>query len=172
MTENERDESLEGSLTRVSQAIRSACSKQIGVLDSSFLCQSLSALGPRDPECVAVSATLRQVVERLKSKSIGCVLVVGEDGRLKGIFSERDLLLKVVGNEAALYEERIERFMTPDPVAELPTTTVAFALTLMSSGGFRHLPLVDQDGMPIGIISVKDIVEFIVGTLMRDIEGL
>jgi CBS domain-containing protein len=56
--------------------------------------------------------------------------------------------------------------MTADPVRERPETTIAFALTLMSNGGFRHLPIVDDEDQPIGILSVKDVVDFLVQKMM------
>ncbi|WKZ56911.1 MAG: CBS domain-containing protein [Bdellovibrionota bacterium] len=172
MTDRKEGDELLESLTRVGEAIRGACSKQIGVLDSSFLCQSLSVLKCQEPEMVAPTASLRSVVEMLRARSIGCVLVGDSTGKLLGIFSERDLLVKALVADPVPWDEPIERFMTAEPVAEMPTTTVAFALTLMSQGGFRHLPLIDQDGVPIGIVSIKDIVDFIVSTLMQDLEGL
>jgi CBS domain-containing protein len=59
--------------------------------------------------------------------------------------------------------------MTKDPIAQTPDITVAFALNLMSQGGFRHLPLVDERNIPVGILSVKDMMDFIVGSF---VEGL
>jgi len=71
--------------------------------------------------------------------------------------------------KVASFDLPIESVMTKDPVCERPETTVAYALNLMSHGGFRHLPIVDQDMMPIGILSVKDVVDYLVGKMM---EGL
>ena len=63
----------------------------------------------------------------------------------------------------------VEDFMTKDPVRESPEASIAFALNLMSHGGFRHVPIVDQDNIPIGIISVKDVVDHIVKCMLEEI---
>ena len=153
----------------VSAAIRAMCSKEFGVLDSSFLCQSLSMMNPVEPFCVNQSASLNDAIALLQKHHIGCVLVVDQRGKLVGIFTERDCMLKVVGKNLDLAQTPIADLMTRDPVAESPDTTTAFGLNLMSHGGFRHLPLVDQEGLPVGIISIKNIVDFIVDTMTRDL---
>jgi CBS domain-containing protein len=59
--------------------------------------------------------------------------------------------------------------MTAKPVTERPDVSLAFALNLMSNGGFRHVPIVDQDNMPIGILSVKDVIDHIVQKMVQAI---
>lgn len=154
------------------KSIQNACSTSIGVLDSGFLCRSISVLNPKNPICVAENTTVSQTVEHLRSNRVGCVLVVSPKGKLVGIFSERDLLLKVMDDYPVKAGKPITLFMTKDPVAEGPDATIAFALNLMSSGGFRHLPLVDAEGGPIGIVSVKDVVDFIVESFTASLLNL
>ena len=67
---------------------------------------------------------------------------------------------------ASLDTAVVADFMTPDPMRELPDATLAYALNLMSNGGFRHAPIVDQDDVPIGIISVKDVVNCLVERML------
>jgi predicted transcriptional regulator len=57
---------------------------------------------------------------------------------------------------------KVESVMTPDPETLPPTASVAFALNKMSVDGYRHIPIVDEDGRAIGVLSVKDIVHFVV----------
>jgi CBS domain-containing protein len=64
---------------------------------------------------------------------------------------------------------RVGDFMTKDPVREKPEASLAFALSVMSHGGFRHVPIVDQDDVPIGMVSVKDVVDFFVKTMLDGI---
>ncbi len=61
--------------------------------------------------------------------------------------------------------------MTPQPVAQPPDVTIAHVLNLMSVRGFRHIPLVDEQHVPVGIISVKDIVDYITGEFIRALES-
>jgi CBS domain-containing protein len=118
------------------------------------------ALGP--PITVRSDASLRSVVETLQREHIGCVLVTDESGKLAGIFTERDLLTKVVLRSLDWNEERIVDYMTADPETLRPDDRIAWALKLMHVGGYRHVPLTDEAGRPVGVISVKDIVDFIV----------
>lgn len=156
----------------LAQTIQQACMSSVGVLDSGFLCRSVSVLNSKQPLCIPVHTALEEVVALLRSNKVGCVLIVGADGKLSGIFSERDLLLKAMDNYEVKKKLDVGQFMTKDPVAERPDATIAFALNLMSSGGFRHLPLVDESNMPVGIVSVKDVVDFIVESFTSSLLNL
>jgi len=93
--------------------------------------------------------------------NIGCVLVTDAENRLAGIFTEWDVLMKVAGIVKDLSQRRIADFMTPEPVALKEEMPIAHALNLMSIHGFRHLPLVDDNGQPTGIISFRDVVGYL-----------
>jgi CBS domain-containing protein len=64
--------------------------------------------------------------------------------------------------------EPISSVMTRDPVTQSVDCTIGFALTLMSEGGFRHIPVVDEAGYPISLLSVKEVMDFIVGRFIDD----
>ncbi len=160
--ENDRPANLVAQQSHIEQAIQSACQVSFGVLDTNFLCRSVSVLEPKKPLAVRDTDNLETVVSLLQKNRVGCVLVLGERDTLRGIFSERDVMLKVVDRYEALKSKPIKEFMTPDPVTQPPDATIGFVLNLMSSGGFRHMPIVAADGTAIGIVSVKDVVDFIV----------
>ena len=162
----EKTKSKVMSESSVSEALRKVCSTEFGVFNSSFLCQSIGTVNPPTPICVAPSTTLLEVVQILKTNKIGCVLVTDGAGILKGIFTERDCLLKVVGSAMNLATTLVEEVMTKDPIAEPPDTTIAFVLNLMSQGGFRHIPIVDGDRKPVAIVSVKDVLDHMVGSFV------
>ena len=109
-----------------------------------------------------IGATLQEAVETLQQRHIGCVLLVSDDGKLAGIFTERDLLNKVAGQRLEWKKERVADYMTSDPETLRPDDRIAWALNLMHMGGYRHVPLTDEAGRPVGVVSVKDIVDFIV----------
>jgi len=155
--------------SQLEATIRVACKARFGSLDTGFLCQTVSALNPKTPICVSRADSITAVVAQLRSNAVGCVLVVESDGALAGIFSERDLVVKVIGTAADVMSHPVERYMTLDPVAESPDITVAFALNLMSLGGFRHLPLIDDARRPIGLLSVKDVVDYLVMRMTEDL---
>ena len=74
----------------------------------------------------------------------------------------RDLLNKVAGRKLDWSECRVADFMTRDPETLRPDDRIVWALNLMHVGGYRHVPLVDAANRPVGVISIKDIVQFIV----------
>ena len=93
--------------------------------------------------------------------NIGCVLVTDEENRLVGIFTEWDVLMRVAGIVDDLTQRTIADFMTPEPFALKADLPIAQALNLMSVHGFRHLPLLDDNGHPTGIISFRDVVGYL-----------
>lgn len=124
----------------------------------------------RDPITVEADATVADAVEAMNDHHIGCVLVLRE-GRLVGIFTERDVLTKVVfKHDAALTP--IESVMTPRPEVLELDGTIAYALNMMSVGGYRHLPVVDRDGRPVAVLSVRDIVDYLVQLYPEDVLNL
>lgn len=153
-------------------AIRMANTTGFGALSSEFLAKSLGVLNPKTPLCVPETATIGEVVSLLQKYSVGSVLIVGAEGKIKGIFTERDCLLKVIGKGFDMTKTAITAVMTANPETQKLDGTIAYALNLMSLGGFRHIPIVDDDNMPIGIISVKQVVDYLVKSLNDDLLDL
>ncbi len=109
---------------------------------------------------VPPGTTIGQAARIMKEYRVGCVLV--EDaGKLVGIFTERDILAKLVGTGYDPATVAVDGVMTRNPETLTPDDPIAFALQRMSVGGFRHVPLVDSEGGSVGILSVKDIVDYL-----------
>lgn len=134
---------------------------EFGALNLNFLEMEVGGLAPAEPHCVMGSESVASAIAKLRDMKVGCLLVVDQMGILTGIFSERDCILKVFGEIPDYSQVPVQNYMTPDPVTGSEEITVAFALNLMSQGGFRHLPLVDVSGRPVGILSVKNIIDAI-----------
>ena len=113
------------------------------------------AQGPRLRKDVRMADLEYEVDE-----GVGTVLVVDPAGQLAGIFSERDLLLRVPDEAAQTGTRPLAEFMTPHPESVRPDDPLALALQKMDVGGYRHLPVV-TDGKPIGVISVRDLMRHI-----------
>ena len=109
--------------------------------------------------CLPGSATVRQAVEILREARHGCVLIE-EDGRLTGIFTERDLLSRVILQGLDPAATRLEEVMTPDPFTLSSNDPPAFAIHRMVSQGLRHLPIVD-DGELKGFVSVRNVLRYV-----------
>jgi CBS domain-containing protein len=120
----------------------------------------VSRLEPSDPHIVERTATVADAVGLMRHENVGCVLVC-DSGRLIGLFTERDLMCRVlaVGKPLIL---PIAEVMTPDPVTVLPADTIRVAVRKMKAGGHRHLPVVDENSRPVGILSVKRVVRYLV----------
>lgn len=149
--------------------IQQACAAGMQLLPPSILCESIGTLGIKKPLTVSLNTPLSECTALLQKHRIGSLIVVNDDGRIAGIFTERDCVLKVISKVASLDTAVVADFMTPDPMRELPDATLAYALNLMSNGGFRHVPIVDQDDVPIGIISVKDVVDYLVERMLSGV---
>jgi CBS domain-containing protein len=121
---------------------------------------AIRALRTHEPSEVSVGATVGDAVACMRESKSGCVLVT-EHRKPIGIFTERDVLTKVVGGHLALSTPLAE-VMTHDPQAVAERNSVADVIRRMLTGGFRHMPVVDSSGNVTGVISVKRIVEYLV----------
>lgn len=120
----------------------------------------VSSLGPAEPVCVEADQSLASALQLMQQRQTGCLLVM-QGGQLVGIFTERDAVMKVGADVSRLAESPIRDLMTPDPETIDATASVAFALHKMDLGGYRHLPVMDADDLPAGVISVRDILRFL-----------
>ena len=156
------DEWIEEDLELQAEASEGKASR---VLDQRMIREPIRLLQPRAPLALPPTATVSDALRTMREHRIGCVLVVAGE-RLVGILTERDLLLKL--DQAALGRP-VAELMTPDPEVLSPDDPIVYALNKMSVGGFRHVPLVDAGGQPVGVISVKDIVDYIVDFFPNDV---
>jgi CBS domain-containing protein len=121
--------------------------------------ESVTRLQPGAPLCLQAGQAVAEAVGRMRQAGVGCALVMSGD-RLCGIFTERDLMRRVLARGLPL-TERLAACMTPDPVVVYPTESVGAAVRRMEEGGYRHLPVVDPSGRPLGVLSVKRIVHYL-----------
>ncbi|SRR5713226_7151508 len=131
---------------------------------------SISDLNLRPPILIDASATAVSAVAAMNEKHIGCLLVQ-KDGKLAGIFTERDVLKRVTFRDGSR-TMTIDEVMTKSPQTLEATDTLAFALNTMSVGGYRHVPIVDRGGKPVGVLSVRDIVDFLVELFPQEVLNL
>jgi CBS domain-containing protein len=133
----------------------------IGVIDKTFLAQSVSFLRPPVPLTLPETAPAFEAIRLFQTNKIGCVVILDTEGKLSGMFTERDVVLKLFKDTTDLHQVPISGFATTHPQTIQMTTSIAFALNMMCAGGYRHLPIVDDEGYPVGIISVKNILDYI-----------
>ena len=129
-------------------------------VDEGIFDRSIRDLHYHPPLCMQRGKMLGEAVKLMREHTVGAVMV--QDGeKLVGILSERDILRKVLGSQVDLNRATVDQYMTPNPEVATLIDTIGRAIFLMHGGGFRHLPLVDDQHRPVGIVSVKDILEYI-----------
>jgi CBS domain-containing protein len=123
--------------------------------------ESVSRLEPDPLLRVTPDQPVAEAVSLMRQQGAGCVMVCSLEGTLLGIFSERDLLRRVLAEGLPL-SIPVSSCMTPEPVVVQPTESVGAAIRRMEEGGYRHLPVVDPTGKPVGLLSVKQVVHYLV----------
>ena len=126
-----------------------------------LLGERLDQLEVGAPEILDATADVDDAIRRMHDKGIDCVLVV-DDGRLVGIFTDRDAVLKVAGTKAG--SQPLSAVMTHDPVVLRHNETIAVALNKMAVGGFRHIPIV-ENGRPTGVVTARDVFHHLAESL-------
>lgn len=128
-------------------------------VEQGLLNDRIEILHPKKPSTVSPQSPVDEVLQRMTAESIGCVIVV-EGDQVRGIFSERDALLRLGADVANFAGRPIESVMTPDPVTLRAEDKIAFALHKMHVGGYRHIPIL-ADGKLTGVISIRDILFYL-----------
>ncbi len=120
---------------------------------------------------VDVSTTVGDAVKCMQEKKIGSV-VVTKNGKLEGIITERDILMKVIGIIDDWKNASVEDVMTRNPQSLMPQDEIAYVLNNMHVGGYRHVPIVNEDDEPISMISIKDVVSWLLDHFPMEIINL
>lgn len=129
-------------------------------LGKSLKIESVGRLHPTALVHLSPAQTVAEAIALLRQEGVGCLLVCDRE-RVVGIFTERDLLLRVLAQGKPLTLP-LAHCMTPNPASVEPKDSISAAIQQMEAGGYRHLPVVDHEGRPLGVLSVKRIVHYIV----------
>ena len=168
---------LEGSISEMTDDpyFNDLADRSPGTFDARVLRQPLAVLPTRSPICFKESDAVSEAMRSMQREHRGCVLVT-EDGtsrsRLTGIFTERDVLIRVIDRGRNPATLTLGEVMIRDPECLTVDASVAWVLNKMSVGGFRHVPAVDDEGCPSLIVSVRDVVEFLVQSFPSEILNL
>jgi len=128
-------------------------------VEEGLLEDQIEILAPKTPLTVSLGTSVGEVLKKMVDKSIGCVIVVDGD-QVRGIFTERDALMRLGANVATYVEEPIESLMIPDPITLNARDKIAFALHKMHVGGYRHIPILSEEKL-VGVISIRDILNYL-----------
>jgi CBS domain-containing protein len=143
-----------------------------GRFDADLVRESVTALPVREAIVLAATNTVTEAMRAMQREHRGCVLVTNEGtnrSKLLGIFTERDVLFRIVDRGKNPATLPIGDVMTPDPDVIPLSASIAYALNKMSVGGFRHIPVVDEEHCPAFVVSVRDVVAFLVEAFPREV---
>jgi CBS domain-containing protein len=122
--------------------------------------QSLATLNPAD--------SVMDAVNLMTERKIGAVIIVDNSAKLAGIFTERDLVNRVVAKGLDAATVPLSKVMTANPDTLGPNDTAMNALNLMSARRYRHLPVIDGDTV-IGMVSIRDLFNVVKAELEEDL---
>lgn len=115
--------------------------------------------------------TVREIIDVLARKHIGAVVVIGAEGVVLGIVSERDIVRAIADQGAKALEDAVSRHMTAKVVTTTEEGTVERLMEQMTAGRFRHVP-VTRDGRLDGLVSIGDVVKYRIEEVEREHRAL
>ena len=113
--------------------------------------------GQQALSCLTRDATACDAARTMRERRVGAVMVV-EHGKLLGIVTERDMVTRLIAEGRSPKETPLGEIMTPDPETLRPDESALDALNKMQAGRYRHLPVVDDEGI-CGMVSIRDLFE-------------
>ena len=119
---------------------------------------------------VPVEATAEQAIRTMLDRNVGAVAVIDENHRVAGIFTERDVLLRLSLAESDPRKVSVREVMTTPVEMATPATTASEALATMVERHYRHLPIVDDDGRLLGMLSIRNLLQAQIDTLTRQLD--
>lgn len=104
--------------------------------------------------------TVQKIVKILQQEKKNCILVYKKK-KLVGILSNRDLLRRVAGQYKDLSKVKVESVMTPNPEYVRGEDPIAYVVNKMAMGGYRHVPVLREDGTPLSIVTIQDVLSYL-----------
>ena len=120
---------------------------------------------------VKAGSTISEVLDVMRRERISATLVEDDKGKLVGIFTERDVLIRVV-DDPATWDQCVDAFMTTEPQTVSPDEPVSQALRLMNAGHYRNVPVLDDEGNITGNLSHHTLIRFLTERFPREIYNL
>jgi len=106
---------------------------------------------------VDADVTVREAAKAMGQVNVGCTAIL-EDGKLVGLFTERDVLKRALLQDMNVDEVKVSEVMTREVISCGPDTDVRMARLLLKDHHIRHLPVVEDDGRLLGVLSIRDLV--------------
>ena len=133
---------------------------------------SVLELCDREIAAVGMEATVADAIHKMLDHHVGAVAIVDDEYRVAGIFTERDVLRKMSLSNLDPRATSIRELMTTPVEMATRGTGAGEALSIMLERHFRHLPVADDNGRLLGILSIRNLLEWRVDDLSRELESL
>jgi len=146
MSEDEYSESLETEFKK---------------LQGALLDDTVRLLAPSEPLRLTADHSVARAIQAMVENRRAAIVIVDDADRLIGIFTERDVLTRVIGAGLVARDTLLRDVMTPEPESLRPDDRICLAINRMHAGGFQSLPIVDEAQRPTGIITVNDVVRWL-----------
>ncbi|MGI8868873.1 MAG: CBS domain-containing protein [Mycobacteriales bacterium] len=127
--------------------------------------------GSTEVATIDADETVQVLVSELAKWGVGALVVVGADGTVQGIVSERDVVRRLADSHADLLEQRVRAIMTADVVTCRPDDDIVHVLRMMTDRRIRHVPVVTDRGLG-GLVSIGDMVKSRIDDLQTTAESL
>ena len=119
---------------------------------------------------IDINSSTNEAIDLLLSKRTSVQHPVVENGHLRGIFSERDVLNQILNKQVGdLDDIGVTEFMIADPQTAQSDDTLTTAILHMARGGYRHVPIVDTENRPIGMVSIRDVMSYLVEEFLQEV---
>ena len=141
-------------------------------ISSDVFYNPISTLDLEKAFCLTASDSLAEAVSYFKEEGANAIVITDEGGKLSGILTERDIVLRAVGVVTDYSKALIKDFMTSDPVYLKNEDSMVYIFHNMHLGSFRHIPIVDDDLRPLHVVSVRDAVSFILEFFPEEIDNV
>jgi len=116
------------------------------------------------PVTAKPDTTLKEIATLMRKNRVGSVLIVDDEGKLRGIVTEHDLVYACSEGWKPEVTQAWE-VMTENPITVTPDTEIIEVIKKMRNANVRHIPVVDESGKPVGMISIRDLVDFVLTLL-------
>ena len=126
----------------------------------------------REPATVTLLASVADAVRTMLDHRVGAIAILDDQSRVAGIFSERDLMRKLALTGRDLEKIPVREVMTTPVELATGETGPGEALVTMVDRHFRHLPIVDNDGRLLGMLSIRDVLQWRIDDLSRELDSL
>ena len=150
-----------GSLSEFQDEYSESLETDFRKLEGALVSDTVKVLAPSEPIKLTEQTTVQDAIGQMAEKRRAAVVVVDAEGRLVGIFTERDLLRRVAVPGRDPRRTRLAEVMTRDPEVLAPDDLIAYAINRLHHANYRTIPLVDDQHRPLGIMTVNDIVQWI-----------